>query len=280
MEVDRLRRYFDNLELSSVTTDLTTAVAQNTRREIQKNLYQLFGVGVGGLDEIFANGRVLTDKAALQRVSDHYGKRAGRSTSGEIDIYLYAQKPAGGWKRPRSSMTTALVPLGQKSFNCAVTSLNSHQSRPYSIPISPPTSETDLLNLSINEANMRQQAAYYVIFEATSRQTWVPDKLDQLERQLAFLLFRYHGAASKKGDKYAVGDWLAQEVLRLIAFAGFGVTEAWTMKLENRLHNKIFRAHGYDYPCLWSLWNNADSSTSKKNTLVRDSQCLKQTSQK
>ncbi|KAJ3052028.1 hypothetical protein HK097_006977 [Rhizophlyctis rosea] len=247
---------FDHIEASSVHTDLTGAVENSARKLVQKYLWTTFGVGLENTSDYFTTSRIIPASNQTS-LTTYYLKRIGKDTSGEIDVYLYSQKPTK-WVIRDNPPATDFRPIGKISFRSAVDSLNSLASKPYPAPITPPTSSADVFTEA--QASLRQQAVHYVILKVTTKKRWLSDKLAQLEVQLASIVIRYHGTRTpvlpeKPSEREQVnfGNFLAKEVKHLVAFAGFALTEMFGKQQESELMMLVNRNQGYDFPCIWAL---------------------------
>ncbi|KAI8826085.1 uncharacterized protein EV422DRAFT_515254 [Fimicolochytrium jonesii] len=244
----------NHLEAASVHSDLTAGFENEARRIVLRNLWRFFLVGFGDMNDYFNASRPLLPASHVQSHLDaYYAKRLQRTSSGEIDVFMYATKPPtwsahGGLAAPED-----FRPFGVPTWQTSINSLNSAASAPYPVPISPPSSSNDLFGSTPAQQALQASSAYYVVFEATTLKKWIPDKVEQLEIQLASVIFRYHSLKIPKCKGKAMGNWLAQEVLKLVAFAGWALTEAYSPELEREVVRRINAASGYNFPCLWGL---------------------------
>ena len=229
------------------------------RHRIQALFWTCFRVGLGNADDYFTHSRTLpsTFNATL---ATYYDARIGKVHSGEIDVFLYCHNPTS-WKLYDNADANDFRPFCKTLLKSGLDSLNSTASEPYPPPISPPASSSNLF--SPEQVAYEQKATYYVIFGATTRRRWLPDKAAQLEIQLATLILRFHASSNSKipplttktRQQSAFANFLAKEAKKLIAWTGFALTEDFDEADEKELQSLVNRNDGYDYPCLWSLLN-------------------------
>jgi hypothetical protein len=247
----------EKFQNSSVHTSLNEGFEYNCRQDLQKELWQLFQVGFADPKNYFQSSRKLVDKEVLEIVKKHYLEKF----SGEIDIFLYAN-PTVPWKlhalentAPNLHPFTIQTPESPK-WSTAIESLN--QSTPYNYPITPPSSQYNL-DQDVREAqnNLRAVATMYVVFEATHSNKNLPSKFKQLEAQLAYVIIRFHLQNSTKipSETVEFKAFIAQEVLKLIAFAGVVFVEGDSSKLFEQTHGAIY-GKGTPCPALASLYKN------------------------
>jgi hypothetical protein len=244
----------ENFQNSSAHSSFNKGFEEKCRLDLQRELWKLFQVGFADPKYFFRSSRYLLDQDALQIVKKNYQ----RKVSGEIDIYLYAN-PSLPWKLHESENTSQLYPFTAKvetqNWSPAINSLN--QSNSYGLE-TPYTSE-DNLNEQVRDAqnNLSAVATKYMIFEVTHSNRNLTVKLKQLEAQLAYVIIRYFLRRSKEipSDNLEFKEFIAREVLNLIAFAGVVLIKGGAQKLLSQAHKVIF-AEKNPYPALASLYRN------------------------
>jgi hypothetical protein len=250
-------QFEEKIQNSSVHSSLNGGFEDRCRQDLQKELWHLFQVGFADPKYYFQSSRKLVDKDALEIVKKHYSK----NVSEEIDIFLYAN-PTLPWKLHKLEDTSPnLYPFTKKivetpNWSPAIESLNQYP--PYSCPITPPSSQNDL-NKDVWEAqkNVRDVATMYMVFKATHSNKNLPFKLRQLEVQLAYVISRFHLRTHTKipSENVAFKEFIAQEVLKLIAFAGVILVKGESKKLLNQAHG-VMNDKGTPCPALAALYKN------------------------
>ncbi|KAJ3084117.1 hypothetical protein HK102_000759 [Quaeritorhiza haematococci] len=279
----------DSVEESSVDTTLTTlttAVEELATRTLQKALYIMFRMGICRVDDSFHRYQSKTldndNEQAKKLVAAYYGSTPANcnvnsiTSNGYVDLLFYLQRPPFSFYPSDSDDSYSDVrvyafgqPQNHNGFRKMKASFKHRNSRPYNISISHSSPNTDVdvdITTSSQESSSTrppQTIFYYGLFESTYRNGGVLSTVDQLERRLAYLVFKFHGSKvphqvikeihARKND-WRVGNWLSAEVQRLVGLAGWVVEEYWTRQMEQELKRKIFQNQGYHYPCLWTLW--------------------------
>jgi hypothetical protein len=111
--------------------------------------------------------------------------------------------------------------------------------------------------LESDVSGAQNKAKMYIVFKATHSNKNLSVQLSQLESQLVYVIIRFNLGQSTiiPSEKDQFKEFIAKEVLKLIAFAGIVFVKEESEKLLLEAYSAIYE-EGNQFPALVSLYEN------------------------
>jgi hypothetical protein len=244
--VEKLKITVDsmNSQGSNSLSDINDSFERRARKKVQNKLHSIFKTYKLRLNQ---SEKKLDSQILFSTISQFIPGNES-TVDGEIDVYFGILSPKE-WKAIDQQSDIFVV---NGSFADSAKSLNAQKS-------------CEIVRSSPTTSGLPKEFNYYCVFEITTGAD-ISYKLNQLETQLQYIIARdfYRSKVTFpsstvtrktniKNRKIAYRDFVASEIIKVIAFSGVILSKEYSDDIEKRIINLINSSNGYDRPCLWKL---------------------------